>query len=128
MKLSTLLVINAGVAAIYGIALIVAPDRLAALYGMTPDAPLIYTGQLFGATLIALAVLTAGASRVSDSDARRVIVLALFVGDGLGFVLALLGQLSEVVNTLGWSTVAVCLLFTVGYGYFQFARPAPATV
>ena len=59
-----------------------------------------------------------------ESKARRGIVIALFVGDVLGFIVALLGQLSGVLNALGWSTVALYLLFALGYGYFQFVKPS----
>lgn len=59
-----------------------------------------------------------------ESKARQAIVIALFVGDVLGFIVALLGQLSGVVNALGWSTVALYLLLALGYGYFQFVKPS----
>jgi hypothetical protein len=61
-----------------------------------------------------------------DSEAREAIILALFVGEALGFVVALYGQLSGVVNALGWSTVAVYLLLASGFGYFQFMKPSTA--
>ena len=41
---------------------------------------------------------------------------------GTDWVVALQGQLSGIVGPLGWLTVALYLLFTLGYGYFQFAR------
>jgi len=44
-----------------------------------------------------------------------------------GFVVALINQLSGLVNALGWSTVALYLLFALGYGYFQFKKPDTAT-
>jgi hypothetical protein len=49
--------------------------------------------------------------------------LALFIADGVGFVLALVGQLGNVVNALGWLTVAIYLLLALGFGYFQFVKP-----
>ena len=66
------------------------------------------------------------AANVAESVARRAIVLAIFVGESIGFVIALLGQLSGVMNVLGWVTVAVYLLLALGFGYFQFARPGVA--
>jgi hypothetical protein len=36
---------------------------------------------------------------------------------------AVLGQVSGVVNALGWLTVAVYLFYALGYGYFQFVKP-----
>ncbi len=124
MKLNTLMVINAIVAAVFGIAFVLVPAQVIQLYGITVDAPLKYVGQLFGAALVGFAILTWSARNATDSDARRAIVLALFVSDGVGFIVALIGQLAGVVNSLGWSTVAIYLLLALGFGYFQFARPA----
>ncbi len=125
MKLSTLMRINAVVAAVFGIAFVLVPGQIFALYGAEESSALKYTGQLFGAALVSFAVLTWSARNAENSEARRAIVLALFVGNAVGFVLALIGQLGNVVNSLGWSTVAIYLLLAVGFGYFQFAKPAP---
>ena len=124
MKLNTLMVINAIVVAVFGIAFVLVPAQVAPLYGFTVDAPLKYVGQLFGASLVGFAILTWSARNATDSDARRAIVLALFVSNGVGFIVALIGQLAGVVNSLGWSTVAIYLLLALGFGYFQFTRPA----
>jgi hypothetical protein len=124
MKLSTLMTINAVVAAVFGIAFVLVPAQVMSLYGVEESAALNYVGQLFGAALISFAVLTWSARNAAQSDARKAIVLALFVGEAVGFLLALIGQLTNVVSALGWSTVAIYLLLALGFGYFQFTRPA----
>ena len=124
MKLKTLMTINAIVAIVFGVTFVIVPAQVYSLYDITPDAQLKYVGQLFGAALIGFALLTWMARNATDSDARRAIVLALFIADGIGFVVALIGQLSNVVNALGWSTVAIYLLLALGFGYFQFFKPA----
>ncbi len=124
MKLSTLLIINAVVAALFGIAFVLVPDQVGSLYGVEATATLNYAGQLLGAAFVGFAVLTWSARNANDSSARRAIVLALLVSDGVGFIVALIGQLADVVNSLGWSTVAIYLLLALGWGYFQFAKPA----
>lgn len=124
MNLSLLMTINAVITAIFGILFAVAPGQVTSAYGVAADAPLRYVGQLFGAALIGFAVLTWSARNAPASDARKAIVLALFIGDAVGFILALLGQLQGVVNALGWSTVAIYLLLALGFGYFQFVRPS----
>jgi len=50
--------------------------------------------------------------------------LLSLVGDAFGFIAALLGRLSGVLNALGWSTVALYLLLALGYGYFQSVKPS----
>ena len=124
MKLKTLMVINAVVAVVFGIAFVLVPAQVVSLYGVTAGVALKYVGQLFGAVLVGHALLTWSARNATDSDARRAIVLALFVSHGVGFIVTLIGQLGGVVNSLGWSTVAIYLLLALGFGYFQFARPA----
>jgi hypothetical protein len=49
-------------------------------------------------------------------------MLGLFVVSGVGFVIALLAQLDGVVNSLGWTTVAIYLLLALGFGYFRFIK------
>jgi len=122
MKIKTLMVINAVITAVYGLAFVIIPERLLLLYGNPVDAPMKYIGQLFGATLIAFAVLSWSARNSSDSEARKAIVLALFIGDAIGFIVALIGQFNAVVNALGWSTVAIYLLLSLGFGYFSFKK------
>jgi len=122
MKLETLLVINAVVAVVFGIAFVIVPGLVIPLYGAEATAPVKYTGQLFGAALVGFAVLAWAARKAAESEARRAIVLAFAVSFVVGLVVSLIGQLRGVVNALGWSTVIIYLFFTLGYGYFQFAR------
>ena len=126
MKLSTLMIINAVVAAAFGVAFVLVPSQVVSLYGIEDASEiLIYVGRLLGAALVGFAVLTLSARNASDSDARRAIVLALLISDGIGFIVALMGQLAEVVNSLGWSTVAIYLVLALGWGYFQFVKQEP---
>ena len=126
MKLRTLMVINAIVAAVFGVSFVFWPGRVLAQYGHSADPALEYLGQLVGAALIAFAVLTWSARSATDSVARRAILLSMFIGDAIGFIVALIAQLGGVENELGWSTVAIYLLLAVGFGYFRFAKPVDA--
>ncbi len=81
-------------------------------------------GQLFGAALIAIGLISWHSRNAADSDARRAIILAIFIADGIGFVIALIGQLNDVVGSLGWLTVAIYFLLSLGFGYFQFFKPS----
>jgi len=56
--------------------------------------------------------------------ALRAIVLAVVVGDLIGFIIALMTQLNGVINALGCGNVALYLLLAIGFGYFQFVKPA----
>jgi hypothetical protein len=127
MKLNVLMMLAAIVTGVFGAAFVLIPGEVLAYYGATPDATVNYIGQLFGSALIVISVLTWVARNAADSDARQAIILAIFIGDAVGFVVALTAQLGGVVNALGWSTVVIYLLFTLGFGYFQFTKPATAS-
>ena len=126
MKLRNLFAVNAVIAGLFGLAFVFAPAQLLAQYGLAVDAGFGLVAQLFGAALIGYAILTWQVRKTADSDARRAIVLALFISDGVAFVLALMAQLKGLVNTLGWSTVAIYLLLALGFAYFHFAKPSDA--
>ena len=126
MKLANLFAVNAVIAGLFGLAFVFAPARLLAQYGLAVDAGFALVAQLFGAALIGYAILTWQARKAADSDARRAIVLALFISDAVAFVLALMAQLKGLVTSLGWSTVAIYLLLAIGFAYFQFAKPSEA--
>ncbi len=122
MKIKTLLIISAIILVVFGFAFVILPGQLLELYGNPVDEPMKYLGQLFGAGHFGLGVLTWSARNSPDNEARRAIALALFIGHGVGFVVALIGQLGEVVNALGWSTVVIYFLISVGFGYFRFVK------
>ena len=122
MKLSTLMVITAIVAFFFGIAFVLVTGTLMSCYGVSLSPGGLIVARLFGAALLGFAVLTWSARNAEASEARKAIILALFISDSIGFIVALAGQLSGVFNDLGWSTVIIYLLLALGFGYFQFAN------
>lgn len=123
MKINIFLVINAIIAAVFGIIFALLPAQAGPLYGFTATAPLNFVARLFGVTLVGTALLSWLVRNATDSDARRAILTSFLVLDVLGFVVTLIGQLTGVVNTLGWSSVVIYLLLAAGFGYFRFAKP-----
>lgn len=126
MRLNMLLVVSAAIAAVFGAVFVVVPGPVAAIYGITLDKAGMLAAQLFGGALIGFAVLNWFARDVTDPTGRQAVVLSNLVGDTVGFVVILLGQLSGIVNTLGWATVALNLLLALGFAYFQFMGPRRA--
>ena len=122
MNLRILMVINTVIAGVFGIAFVLIPWQVLTLYGVQPSPAINYIGELFGAALLAFAVLTWSARNAAESDARMAIVRALFIGDAIGFILSLIAQLGAVVNNLGWLTVIIYLFLAVGFGYFYFTK------
>lgn len=122
MNLNALFSIHAVVAGIFGLAFALAPESLLSLYGGALNPEGVVVARLFGSALLGVAAIAWFARNIEAPETRQAIVLALFVSDSAGFIAVLLGQLSGVVNTLGWTTVVIYLLLALGYGYFQFVR------
>lgn len=123
MNLKTLFVITTIITLVFGVLFIVIPTQFYSWYGIDSNVALDYIGRLFGAALIAVGLISWQARNAADSDARRAIVLSFFIADGIGFIIALIGQLNHVVGNLGWLTVIIYLLISLGFGYFQFSKP-----
>jgi hypothetical protein len=123
MNLKNLFTVNAVIAGLFGLAFVLVPGPLTDLYDIELTDAGLYVGRLLGATFLMFSVLTWQSRDAQDSTARKAIVLALLVGFVVGFVVSLVGQLNDIVGALGWTTVAIYLLFSVAYGYFQFVKP-----
>lgn len=106
MRLGTLLLIGGVIALVFGLGFLMVPAPMLALYGVPPDPAVVLMGRFFGAALVQLGL-----------------VLGSFLGSVAGLVVALSGQFWGVVNSLGWSTVAIYGLLLIGYGSFVFGRP-----
>ena len=126
MSLKALFIITAIIALVFGVLFIIIPTQAYSWYGISSDMQLNYMGQLFGAALLAVGLIAWQTRNAADSDARNAIVLSFFIADGIGFIIALIGQLNNVVNTLGWLTVVIYFLLSLGFGYFQFTKPKSA--
>jgi hypothetical protein len=126
VKLNNLLVVAAVIGAIFGVAFVVVSGPLLAVYGITLDKAGTLVAQLFGALLIGLAVLNWFARNVTDPEAQNAVVFGNLVGDVVGFVVILIGQLAGIANALGWANVAIYLLLAMGFAYVQFMQPRTA--
>ena len=125
MKLCNLMATKAVIVVVFGIGFILMPTTLMSFYGLTLNPGGAVMTQLFGASFILLGILLWFAKNAPRSEvALRAIVLAVTVGDAIGFIVALLAQLSGMMNAFGWVTVALYLLLALGFGYFQFVKPA----
>jgi hypothetical protein len=123
MKLNTLLTINAVVILVYAVGALFIPATMLIMYGMTYGPGEQLMTRYFGASMLALGLLSWLARNATDAIARRTIILAFLVFDAAGVVISLLGTLSRVMSPLGWQVVVIYLLFCIGFGYFQFAKP-----
>jgi hypothetical protein len=123
MRLGTLLRLAGVLALGFGLGFIFAPVRVLSLYGIAAENAVILMARFFGAALLQLGLVLYMIRDVSDPVTRRGVVLGSFLGSLAGFVVALTAQFWGVVNSFGWSTVAIYGVLLLGYGSFVFGRP-----
>ncbi len=123
MKLKHLFTINILFAVFFGVSCAFFAGWALRIYGLSPDAGALWTTRLVGGSILGFATLMWFGRRTESKEARRVIALALFVQDTVGFVASLAIQLGGRINALGWSNPALYGALALGYAYFLFINP-----
>jgi hypothetical protein len=123
MRLRTLLLIAGLLALAFGLCFLIAPHAMLRLYGIAPDPAIALMARFFAAALLQIGLLLYLVRDVADPRTQRGVVLGSFIGALTGLVVALTGQFWGLVNSLGWSTVAIYGFLLVGYGTFIFGKP-----
>jgi len=122
MKLSSFLLVKAIISLLFGIGFILIPVSVWSIYGVTTDLAGLFSTRFFAALLIGVGLIC-WLARNADPNALKGITLSLFIADAIGFIVALIGQLSGVMNALGWIVVAIWLFLALGLGYYRFLKP-----
>ena len=125
MRLSTLLLAAGLLALVYGIGFLLAPRSLLPLYGVTPDPTVVLMARFFGAALVQLGLVFYLIRDVGDRRTQRGVVIGSFIGSLAGLVVALTAQFWGLVNSFGWSSVAIYGVLLLGYGSYVFGRSQP---
>jgi hypothetical protein len=126
MSLKTVMIVKAVVCLTLGALLLVVPEFTFSLFGVSISDAGTFPAREYGAAMIGTLFLTWYARDAGESQARRAIILDLFIYDAIGVVITLAGLLSGWFNLLGWGIFAIYLFFAVGFGYFWFVKPVPA--
>ncbi|MBL7163439.1 MAG: hypothetical protein ISS57_12600 [Anaerolineales bacterium] len=123
MKLNTWFVVHAVVAIVFALGMIFMPAFLLSMFGgaaIVSVSPMFV--QMFGATLVGTFVLLWLMRGVSDTSARRAVVIAYFVYFVIATAVSIMAQLSGVFNMMGWSTPGHLIILGLGYAYFLFVK------
>ena len=128
MSFKNLMVIKAIVCLAFGILLLAIPDMLISIFGATLGGGGMFTAREYGSSLFGNLFLCWFARNAEESDARRAIILALFVYDLIAFIMTAITVISGILNPLGWLIAFVYLFFTLGFGYFLVKPPEIKTV
>ena len=124
MKLGTFMAIAAVIAFVFGLAFILVPVQTMSMYGETLDVGGQWVGRYLGSAFIGIAVVNWFARNAAQNGAKSAIVLGFFVLSITGLIVAVLHGLYGSGNALVWSTVVIYLFLALGFGYFQFTKPA----
>lgn len=123
MKLNVFLWIKAAISAVFGFVFLLVPDFGMSLFGTTCEPAGALMTRYFGAALLGVGLVCMLTARSSPSQLQKDVLLSLLVFDSIGLVLALVGQVLDIFNALGWVIVAIWLLLVLGLGYFRFLQP-----
>ena len=123
MNLRTFLIVAAVLALGYGLGLTLMPAVMNTTYGFGTSGSEILLARFFGVELLALGVVAWMSKDLNGASVRPIITGSL-VADTLGAIFALMGTISGVMNSVGWSAFAIYFLLTLGFAYFQFMAPA----
>jgi len=115
------LVTKAVVCLLFGLFLLAAPGVLFGLLGGNLNSAGMFAAREYGAALIGSLLLMWFAKNVTAADARRAILLYLFVYDAIGVIITVATIISKTLNALGWGVVVVYLLFSVWSGIMLLA-------
>jgi xanthine/uracil permease len=108
---------------VWGAGFLLLPVQMWSLYGVPLDSQGVYMARMLGVVFFMLGLILWFARNDPGSQSSRAIVLGLFAGNLVGFIVALVGQLSAGISALGWLGVASYLFLGLGFGYFLL-KPA----
>src|SRR3954447_13134498 len=122
MTRSNFLMLATLVAAVFGLAFLVAPSQLVSLYGvtLTPQSEVI--GRIAGSVIVGFAIVFWGAREGNAADALQAAMMGGLVGNALDCLILLHATVTGLLNGLGWLQVLINGALAVGFWYFSFGK------
>ena len=110
------------VAAVFGLAFLVAPSQLVALYGvkLTPQTEVI--GRIAGSVILGFAIVFWGAREGNAADALKAVMMAGLIANGLDALILLHATATGLLNGLGWLQVLINGALAAGFWYFAYGK------
>jgi hypothetical protein len=129
MNRRTFMSIAAGESALVGLAGLLAPAQLAAVFGVTLDETGIAQARLLAGAYLGYVPILWLARDVRDTTVQRGIALGSLVPWASGLVVTVAGIAAGLGTTQTWFLVALQVVFTAAWAYFAFidrAEVSPA--
>ena len=118
MKISTLMMIAALIALIFGLGFILVPVQAINLYGNTLEGVGVFVARYFGASLLGLAFL----AWLNRNEPSKGVQTGFFAAMVLGLAVSVYDAIAGTHNALVWLNVVIYLLLALGFGYFSFMK------
>jgi hypothetical protein len=122
MKLNNFLMLATIVAGVFGLAFLLAPSQLVAMYGVTLTPATEVIGRIAGSVILGFAIVFWGARNGDGAEAFKAVLLAGFVANALDCGILLHATVTALLNGLGWVQVLINGALATGFGYFAFKR------
>jgi hypothetical protein len=122
MKLNSFLMLATIVAAVFGLAFLIGPSQLVALYGVTLTPSTEVICRIAGSVILGFAIVFWGARNGSGAETFKAMMLAGLIANGLDCLILLHATITGLVNGLGWLQVLINGALAVGFGYFAFGK------
>jgi hypothetical protein len=122
MKLNSFLMLATVVAAVFGLAFLVAPSQLVALYGVTLTPSTEVIGRIAGSVILGFAIVFWAARNENAAETFKAVLVAGLIANGLDCLILLHATVTGLVNGLGWLQVLINGALAAGFGYFVFGK------
>src|ERR1700675_1573129 len=107
MKLNSFLMLATIVAAVFGLAFLLAPSQLVAMYGVTLTPATEVIGRVAGSVILGFAVVFWGARNGEGAETVKAVVVGGFSGNTLDTGVLLHATVTGLTNSLGWLQVLI---------------------
>jgi hypothetical protein len=122
MKLNSFLMLATIVAAVFGLAFLLAPSQLVAMYGVTLTPATEVIGRIAGSVILGFAIVFWAARNGDGAETFKAVMIAGLVANGLDCLILLHATATGLLNGLGWLQVLVNGALAAGFGYFAFGK------
>ncbi|MEP6574404.1 MAG: hypothetical protein ABJD11_17015, partial [Gemmatimonadota bacterium] len=115
MRPTTLFLTASLLAFAFAAAFLIAPGAMLHQYGISADPSTVLLSRFFAGALVQLAITVYLLRDVREAATIRAIAIGGTLASACGTLVALVGVLNGVTNSLGWTTVAIYGLLFAGY-------------
>lgn len=119
MNLKQFLGLASGFAILGGLPFLLIPAQANGLFGLFTDEAGLLITRYFGGAFISFGILLWFVRDAIDADEQRSIFVPLMLCGFLGAGIALVGQLSGLVNAWGWLVIAIFAGIGLGFGWYS---------